>query len=178
MSMGVHEELERINEELSELRQCKQDLAALKEFKSNSEDRIKEIKDNMVKIFDRIEGNNRKGLNDEIADMKNLLTRLEENLSEVYDRISRIEKLLEKTISEVYELNPIVKTLMKIEDDRKVEKESFRKEFRIWLMGFIGSVILTAIGSWFASNKSTNDNEIRSIIEQTIELNQKDQTKK
>lgn len=168
-------EFDRLYEELAELRQCKQELATLKEFKLNSEDKFKEIRENIEKLFSRIEGNGRKGLKDEITEIKGLLTKFEENITEVYDRISKIEKLLEKTISEVYELTPIVKALMKIEDDRKAEKDSFRKEFRMWIIGFIGSVLLTAAVTWvnMHNDKASKRDEIREIVTQTIQLNHK-----
>lgn len=168
-------EFDRLYEEIAELRQCKQELATLKEFKLNSEDKLKEIRENIEKLFSRIEGNGRKGLKDEITEIKGLLTKFEENITEVYDRISKIEKLLEKTISEVYELTPIVKALMKIEDDRKAEKDSFRKEFRMWIIGFIGSVLLTAAVTWvnMHSDKVSKREEIRDIVTQTIQMNQK-----
>lgn len=165
-------EFDRLYEEIAELRQCKQELATLKEFKLNSEDKFKEIRENIEKLFSRIEGNGRKGLKDEITEIKGLLTKFEENITEVYDRISKIEKLLEKTISEVYELTPIVKALMKIEDDRKAEKDSFRKEFRMWIIGFIGTVLLTAAVTWvnMRDDQISKREEIRQIITQTIEL--------
>lgn len=168
-------EFDRLYEELAELRQCKQELATLKEFKLNSEDKFKEIRENIEKLFSRIEGNGRKGLKDEITEIKGLLTKFEENITEVYDRISKIEKLLEKTISEVYELTPIIKALMKIEDDRKAEKDSFRKEFRMWIIGFIGSVLLTAAVTWvnMHNDKASKRDEIREIVTQTIQLNHK-----
>jgi septal ring factor EnvC (AmiA/AmiB activator) len=168
-------EFDRLYEEIAELRQCKQELATLKEFKLNSEDKFKEIRENIEKLFSRIEGNGRKGLKDEITEIKGLLTKFEENITEVYDRISKIEKLLEKTISEVYELTPIVKALMKIEDDRKAEKDSFRKEFRMWIIGFIGSVLLTAAVTWvnMHNDKVSKRDEIREIVTQTIQLNHK-----
>lgn len=168
-------EFDRLYEEIAELRQCKQELATLKEFKLNSEDKLKEIRENIEKLFSRIEGNGRKGLKDEITEIKGLLTKFEENITEVYDRISKIEKLLEKTISEVYELTPIVKALMKIEDDRKAEKDSFRKEFRMWIIGFIGSVLLTAAVTWvnMHNDKASKRDEIREIVTQTIQLNHK-----
>lgn len=168
-------EFDRLYEEIAELRQCKQELATLKEFKLNSEDKFKEIRENIEKLFSRIEGNGRKGLKDEITEIKGLLTKFEENITEVYDRISKIEKLLEKTISEVYELTPIVKALMKIEDDRKAEKDSFRKEFRMWIIGFIGSVLLTAAVTWvnMHNDKASKRDEIREIVTQTIQLNHK-----
>jgi len=168
-------EFDRLYEEIAELRQCKQELATLKEFKLNSEDKLKEIRENIEKLFSRIEGNGRKGLKDEITEIKGLLTKFEENITEVYDRISKIEKLLEKTISEVYELTPIIKALMKIEDDRKAEKDSFRKEFRMWIIGFIGSVLLTAAVTWvnMHNDKASKRDEIREIVTQTIQLNHK-----
>lgn len=148
-------ELDRLYEEIAELRQCKHELATLKEFKLNSEDKFKEIRDNIDKLFSRIEGNGRKGIKDEISEIKELLTKFEENITEVYERISKIESLLEKTIHEVYELTPIVKALMKLEDDRKTEKDSFRREFRMWIIGFIGSVLLTATVTWITIRSST-----------------------
>lgn len=166
-------DFDRLYTEISDIRQCKQELATLKEFKSNSEDRFKEIKENIEKLFSRIEGNGRKGLKDEISEIKGLLTKFEENITEVYERIERIETLLEKTINEVYELTPIVKALMKIEDERKAEKNSFRKEFRMWLIGFLGTVILTAAVTWVTihNDKINKQAEIREIVTQTIEIN-------
>lgn len=156
-------ELDRLFEEIAELRQCKQELVAIKEFKSNSEDKFKEIRDNIDKLFSRIEGNGKKGIKDEITEIKSLLSKFEENINEVYDRISKIESLLEKTIHEVYELTPIVKALMKLEDDRKLEKDSFRREFRMWIIGFIGSVLLTAAVTW-VTIKSSTPPDTKSIV--------------
>jgi DNA repair exonuclease SbcCD ATPase subunit len=163
------EELNRLYEEIAELRQCKQELAGLREFKSNSEEKFKEIRDNIDKLFSRIEGNGRKGLKDEIAEIKELLTKFEENITEVYERISKIENLLERTIHEVYELTPIVKALMKLEDDRKTEKDSFRREFRMWIIGFIGSVLLTASVTWVTiRSNSANKPDVKTVVETVL----------
>ena len=64
---------------------------------------------------------------------------------------------------------------MKIEDDRKAEKDSFRKEFRMWIIGFIGSVLLTAAVTWvnMHNDKASKRDEIREIVTQTIQLNHK-----
>lgn len=167
-------EFERLFDEIHELRNCKHELATLKEFKSNSEEQIREIKKNIEKLFDKIEGNGTTGLKDEIADIKRLLAQFEENVTEVYERISKIEILLEKTIREVYELTPIVKALMTIETERKEEKSSFRKEFRMWVIGFIGTVLLTATVTWvnISNNKSPKQEEIREIVSKSIQYNQ------
>jgi heme/copper-type cytochrome/quinol oxidase subunit 4 len=62
---------------------------------------------------------------------------------------------------------------MKIEDERKAEKNSFRKEFRMWLIGFLGTVILTAAVTWVTihNDKINKQAEIREIVTQTIEIN-------
>lgn len=176
MSPDPHQaEFDRLYNEITELRQCKTELASLKEFKLNSESKFNEIRDNIEKLFNKIEGNGRKGLKDEIAEIKELLGKFDENVIEVYDRIEKIEALLEKTIKEVYELTPIVKALMNVESERRTEKASFRRELRMWIIGFIGTVLLTAAGNWFAikdnSSKQPKPEEIRAIVVKTISQN-------
>ena len=167
-------EFDRLYEEITELRQCKQELATLKEFKTNSEDKFREIKDNIEKLFNKIEGNGKKGIKDEIGEIKSLLTKFDDNINEVYDRIEKIEALLERTINEVHELTPTVRALMNIENERKEEKNSFRREFRLWIIGFIGTVILTAIVTWVNINSKSypSDETIKSIINQTVQQQQ------
>lgn len=176
MSPDPHQaEFDRLYNEINELRQCKTELASLKEFKLNSENRFNEIKENIEKLFNKIEGNGRKGLKDEIAEIKELLGKFDENITEVYDRIEKIEALLEKTIKEVYELTPIVKALMNVESERRTEKASFRRELRMWIIGFIGTVVLTAAGNWIAikdnAAKQPKPEEIKAIVVKTITQN-------
>lgn len=152
---------------MAELRECKHEIAALKEYRVGTEGRLKEIRENIEKLFNRLEGGSSRGIKDEISDIKNLLTKFEENITEVYERISKIESLLEKTIHEVYELTPIVKALMKLEDDRKTEKDSFRREFRMWIIGFIGSVLLTATVTWITI-RSNSQPDVKTAITTAI----------
>lgn len=174
MSPNNQQEFERLYNEINELRNCKHDLATIKEFKLNSEEHIREIKKNIEKLFDKIEGNGTTGLKDEISRIKELLSQFEQNVTEVYERISKIEVLLEKTIREVYELTPIVKALMNIETERKEEKTSFRREFRMWVIGFIGTVLLTASVTWvnISNNKSPKQEEIKEIVVKSMQYNQ------
>ena len=161
-------DFERIFREIAEIRECKHELATLKEHKIGSDEKFKEIKENISKLFNRLEGNEAtKGLKGEIADIQKLLSKFEENIIEVYDRIEKIEELLERTIKEVYELTPMVRALMAIEDDRKAEKSSFRKEFRMWVIGFIATVILTGATTWIQvkSSNLTNKDVVNIIMQ-------------
>jgi len=172
-------DFERLYGDISELRECKQEIAVLKEYKIGSEDKFREIKDNVTKLFERIEGGVDKGLRGEIAEIRGLLGKFEENITEVYERIEKIEELLEKTIKEVYELTPMVKALMDIEQERKDEKKSFRVEFRMWLIGFIATALLTVGVTWYtvqAGNK-TDQQQVKDIVNQVMLIQQqKDST--
>lgn len=162
----------RIFDEIAELRDCKREIATLKEYRVTSDDKFKEIRENIEKIFDKIEGGRTIGINREISEIKSLLSKFEENVNEVYDRIEKIEALLEKTIREVYELTPIVKALMNVENERRVEKASFRREFRMWVIGFIGTVIITAAANWVAIkdtvSKQPKQEDIRALVIQSM----------
>lgn len=163
-------DFERLYGDISELRECKQEIAVLKEYRSGSESKFQEIKENVTKLFERIEGGVDKGLRGEIAEIRGLLGKFEENITEVYERIEKIEELLEKTIREVYELTPMVKALMDIEQERKDEKKSFRVEFRIWLIGFIATALVTAGVTWYtvsAGNKS-DQQQVKDIVNQVM----------
>jgi DNA repair exonuclease SbcCD ATPase subunit len=169
------EEFNRIYDEITELRNYKSELATLTEFKTNSEEKIRELKGNIEKLFDKIEGGNgTAGLKEEITSAKHLVQQLEDNVNEIYDRLSKIESILEKTIREIYELTPIVKALMTIETERKEEKSSFRREFRMWVIGFIGTVLVTATVTWvnISNNKAPKQDEIKEIVSKSIQLNQ------
>jgi hypothetical protein len=164
----------RILDEIEELRECKHDIAAIKEYKMASDEKFREIKDNISKIFDKIEGGRGIGIKEEISEIKALLSKFEENINEVYERIEKIENLLEKTIKEVYELTPIVKALMNVETERRAEKLSFRKELRLWVIGFIGTMILTftvTLINIHASNATKDQEvlEIKTIVSQTVQ---------
>jgi hypothetical protein len=164
----------RILDEIEELRECKHDIAAIKEYKMASDEKFREIKDNISKIFDKIEGGRGIGIKEEISEIKALLSKFEENINEVYERIEKIENLLEKTIKEVYELTPIVKALMNVETERRAEKLSFRKELRLWVIGFIGTMILTftvTLINIHAINATKDQEvlEIKTIVSQTVQ---------
>ena len=149
------------------------ELATIKEYRQGSEEKFREIKENISKLFARLEGNEvTRGIKGEIADIKNLLIKFEENITEVYDRIEKIEELLERTIKEVYELTPLVKALMSIEDERKAEKNSFRREFRMWVIGFIGTVLMTAGVTWYtvSSTKPNNAQQTKDIAAIVIQV--------
>ena len=163
-------DFDRLYEDINELRECKNEIASLKEYRMGSDEKFKEIKENVSRIFDRIEGSGDKGIRGEIADVRNLLTKFDENITEVYERIEKIEILLEKTIKEVYELTPIVKALMDVETERRQEKASFRREFRLWVIGFIATIILTAVVNWvnISSSKNNNETEMKTVVSKHI----------
>ena len=162
------DDFKRINEEIIQLRQCKEELRALSEFKHNSEDKIKDLKDNIDKLFYRIEG--QPGIKNDIAEIRNLLTKFEENINELFERFEKIEESLKSTIENVNEMRPMIDKLIEIESDRKKD----RKQFRIAFISVMATLIISVITTWMiVSSSKVNTADFKQIITETVKA-QKD----
>lgn len=165
------EDFRRLTDEIKELRDCKTRLGELNQFKTTSVETISELKESIRRLFEKFEGNGRPGIIAEVNEIKRLLTKFEENVIELFERLEKVEKDLSDTVSNVSELSTAVKALVDIETERKNGSKEFRTSVRNWAIGFVGTILLTSVVTWIniQDKKISNEEQIQKIIKQALQ---------